>query len=146
MKKRGTRATRIFALEKGEKMELPLYTEGVPAGFPSPADDFTEYKLDLNEFLIKHPASTYFVRVVGDSMEGAGIHSDDLLIVDRSVEPTSGRIVIAMIDGEFTVKRLRRIDGRLYLAPENPEYEAIEMSDGMELTIWGVVTNVIHPV
>ncbi len=146
MNKRGTRVTRIFALEKGEKMELPLYTEGVPAGFPSPADDFTEYKLDLNEFLIKHPASTYFVRVVGDSMEGAGIHSDDLLIVDRSVEPTSGRIVIAMIDSEFTVKRLRRIDGRLYLAPENPEYEAIEMSDGMELTIWGVVTNVIHPV
>ncbi|OGT88945.1 MAG: DNA polymerase V [Gammaproteobacteria bacterium RIFOXYD12_FULL_61_37] len=125
---------------------LPLYASRVSAGFPSPADDYLEGTLDLNEHLVKHPAATFFVRVSGDSMLNAGIHPGDILVVDRSLTPVSGRIVIAALDGELTVKRFDQRNGRTRLLAENPAYAPIEIQDGNELHIWGVVTNVIHPV
>ena len=122
----------------------PIFTEQVAAGFPSPADDYLEGNLDLNEYLIKHPVATFFVRVTGDSMIGAGIHSGDLLIVDRALEATSGKAVIAVVNGELTVKKLVRRDGVIYLMPENDKYKPIEVKDEIDLEIWGVVTSVIH--
>lgn len=125
---------------------LPLYGCKVSAGFPSPADDYLEGTLDLNEYLVKHPAATFFVRVSGDSMLNAGIHPGDILVVDRSIEASSGRIVIAALDGELTVKRFDRRNGITRLLAENPTYAPIEIKEGNELHVWGVVTNVIHPV
>lgn len=123
---------------------IPLYTSKVPAGFPSPADDYIEMHLDLNTHLIKHPAATFFVIAVGDSMTNAGIHSGDLLIVDKSLAAVHGKIVIAAIDGELTVKRLARQNGCVQLVPENDQYPPIDISDQQDLVIWGVVTHVIH--
>jgi DNA polymerase V len=123
---------------------LPLYASRVPAGFPSPADDHQEDALDLNEHLVRHPAATFFVRAKGNSMVGAGIHDGDLLVVDRALEPKSGAIVVAVINAELTVKRLKIEDSRVWLAPENPDYQSLEICDGLDLVIWGVVTNSIH--
>ena len=123
---------------------LPLYTSRVPAGFPSPADDHLEDAIDLNEHLVQHPAATFFVRVQGDSMTGAGIHHGDLLVIDRSLEPKSGSIVVAVIDGELTVKRLQIEDNRIWLMPENPAYPPLEIREGMELVIWGVVAHSVR--
>ena len=126
-------------------MKLPLFEMPVRAGFPSPAEDYLERNLDLNEHLIQHPAATFLVRADGDSMLGAGIHKGDILIVDRSLEASSGKIVIAVLNGEFTVKRLRIDQERLFLEPENPRYKAIEIDPSWDFQIWGVVTCVIHP-
>ena len=123
---------------------LPLYTSRIAAGFPSPADDHLEAPLDLNEHLIKHPAATFVVKVDGDSMIGAGIYSGDLLVVDRSLEAQSGHIVVAVVNGELTVKRLVIERKRARLVPENPAYKPIEIKDGLELVIWGVVAHVIR--
>ncbi|MEO5343807.1 MAG: translesion error-prone DNA polymerase V autoproteolytic subunit [Gammaproteobacteria bacterium SHHR-1] len=123
---------------------LPLYASKVSAGFPSPADDYLEGALDLNEHLIAHPAATFFVRVSGDSMLGAGIHPDDILVVDRSLEASSGRIVVVALDGELTVKRLHINGQEVRLLPENPAYAPIVLREEGELHVWGVVTSVIH--
>ncbi len=123
---------------------IPLYGSKVPAGFPSPGDDYIEKYLDLNQQFIKHPAATFLVIASGDSMIGAGIHSGDLLIVDRSLNTKHGKIVIAAIDGELTVKRLSKVGERLQLLPANPAYKPIDITDTHELVIWGVVTHVIH--
>lgn len=137
---------KIFGFERQTpSQKLPLYIATVSAGFPSPADDFIDKNLDLNEHLIKHPAATFFVKVAGNSMVNAGIHSGDLLIVDRAIEPADNKIVIAALNGELTVKRIRKIKGRLFLAPENPEFEPIEIGADSQFEVWGVVTNVIHP-
>jgi DNA polymerase V len=125
-------------------IERPLFLSKVPAGFPSPADDYLEGKLDLNEHLIKHKAATFFVRVTGDSMLDAGIHDGDLLIVDRSLEAQDKSVVIAVVNGEFTVKRIKKEHGRVWLMPENTNYQPMEMVEGSHLEVWGVVTNVIH--
>lgn len=125
---------------------LPLYATRVQAGFPSPADDYMEDKLDLNSHLIQHPSATYFVRVTGDSMINAGIHDGDLLIVDRSLDAVDGKIVIAAIDGELTVKRLGSKNKTRYLFAENPRYHPIELKKENDVVIWGVVTRVIHDV
>jgi DNA polymerase V len=124
---------------------FPLYTCPVSAGFPSPAEDYLEGKLDLNEFLVKHPAATFFVRVSGDSMIRAGIHPGDLLIVDRSLEPTHGRVIIAVINGELLVKRLDKRGKHLSLIADNPNYPPLQITEETEFQTWGVVTNVIHP-
>jgi DNA polymerase V len=117
----------------------------VSAGFASPADDYLEKKLDLNELLVKKPAATFFVRATGDSMIGAGIHSNDVLVVDRSIEPIDGKVVIAAINSELTVKRLIKTSGdRWILKAENPDYPDIPLTDELDLVIWGVVSNVIH--
>lgn len=128
------------------KLPLPLFASRVPAGFPSPADDYIDQRLDLNDHLIDHPAATFFVRVSGDSMTGASIHDGDLLIVDRALEPADGRIVIAAVNGELTVKRLALQSGAAWLLPENPAYAPLPITEGLDCVIWGVVTRVIHPV
>jgi DNA polymerase V len=132
-------------LEGSTSYKIPLYASTVRAGFPSPADDYIEMHLDLNEHLIKHPAATFFVTASGDSMTGAGISSGDMLVVDRSLEATHGKIVIAAINGELTVKRLSLKSGRVQLLPENNQYQPIEITGDEDLVIWGVVTHVIHP-
>lgn len=132
--------------QSGTSYELPLYTSTVRAGFPTPADDHIERKLDLNTHLIKHPAATFFVKAAGDSMIHAGIQSGDMLVVDRSLEATHGKIVIAAVNGELTVKRLSRQAGRVTLLAANPAYKAIDISEEEDIVIWGVVTHVIHHV
>ncbi len=134
----------VYGLEKKSRVERPLFLSGVSAGFPSPAEDYIDRKLDLNELLIKHPAATFFVRVAGDSMTGAGIHHDDILIVDRSLEAASGRIVIAVYNGELTVKRLVRNKDTIRLVAENPNYPPLVVTEESGCEIWGVVTSVIH--
>lgn len=123
---------------------LPLAAGRAAAGFPSPATDHIDQRLDLTEYLVLHPEATFFLRVKGDSMTGAGIHDGDLLVVDRSLEPASGRVVVAALDGELVVKRLHRSGGRVMLRAENPAYPDIAVGDGQELQLWGVVAHVIH--
>lgn len=134
----------FFKPEAGKKCPLPLFAAPVKAGFPSPADDFIEQRLDLNEHLIHHPAATFFVRVDGDSMRGAGLHKGDVLIVDRALEAASGKIVVAVLDGEFTVKRIRLSGNEILLEAENPNFPPIRIEPGREFQVWGVVTYVIH--
>jgi DNA polymerase V len=124
---------------------LPLFMNPVSAGFPSPADNSIENFLDIAEHLIKRPAATFFVRVSGDSMLPAGIHSGDLLVVDRSLQATDGRVVIAVVEGELTVKRLRLAQDKIFLIADNPDYAPIAVTEAMDFSIWGVVTTVIHP-
>ncbi|HBA65169.1 MAG TPA: DNA polymerase V, partial [Methylococcaceae bacterium] len=114
----------------------------VSAGFPSPADDYVEKTLDLNELLVQKPAATFFVRAQGESMLGAGIHPNDILVVDRSREPVPGKIVIFALNGELVVKRLKRRGGQWVLGSENPAYKDIVLREEMETVIWGVVTSV----
>lgn len=125
-------------------MKCPFFAVPVQAGFPSPAEDYLEQNLDLNEYLIQHPAATFFVRADGESMKGAGIHSGDILIVDRALSASNGKIVIAVINGEFTVKRIRMTKDQLFLEPENPDFKPIEVKEGTDFRVWGVVTYVIH--
>jgi len=125
-------------------LSIPIFSSRVQAGFPSPADDHLEDQLDLNKHLIRHQEATFFVRAQGESMLGAGIHPGDILVVDKSLIAKSGKIVIAVVDGEFTVKRLHKYKGNITLKAENPEFDDIIISEGSELIIWGVVTSVIH--
>ena len=134
----------IFEIQIQNKSYHQFYSCAVTAGFPSPADDYLESKLDLNDYLIKRPSATFFVRVVGDSMVNAGIHNNDIIIVDRSIKPKHGKIIVAALDGQMTVKRLYRRDKKVILLPENKLFKPIEISDSMEIVIWGVATNVIH--
>ena len=127
-----------------ESRPVPLFAHAVRAGFPSPADDYVSDTLDLNDHLIPHRESTFFVRAKGHSMTGAGIQDNDLLIVDRSLNPVHRAIVIAVIDGEFTVKRLYKRAGKIRLLAENPDFAPIELQEGQQLEVWGVVTSVIH--
>lgn len=125
----------------------PLCLSPVLAGFPSPAEDHAGKSIDLNEQLIKHPAATFFMRIKGHSMNGAGIFDNDLVVVDRSLKPVNQSVVIAVIDGEFTIKRLALLQGGgIELRPENPDYPVIRLREFQELDIWGVVTDVIHSV
>lgn len=123
---------------------LPLYSHKVAAGFPSPADDFVEARLDLNEKLAPNHSSTFLLKVQGESMRDAGIFEDDILIVDRSIPPRSGKIVIAAVDGELTVKRLDKRQDGVYLLPENPDFPEIKIHEDSDMVIWGVVTSCIH--
>jgi DNA polymerase V len=127
-----------------EHQPLPLYTSRVSAGFLSPAEEHIDKDLDLHEYLVQHPAATFFVRVDGDSMVGAGINTGDLLIVDRSLEVVGGRVVIAAVDGELTVKRLVKRDTKYFLVAENKNYPEVQITDEIATVIWGVVVYVIH--
>jgi len=122
----------------------PLFEGGVSAGFASPAGDYEEVRLDLNSYMVERPAATFFVRAAGDSMAGAGIYSGDLLVVDRSIEPRDKAIVIAAVDGELTVKRIRIGPGKVRLEPENEEYPVRQIDEQTEFEVWGVVTGVIR--
>jgi DNA polymerase V len=123
---------------------LPLAGAAVAAGFPSPADDYIESRIDLNDVLIRHPSSTFFLRVSGDSMRDAGILDGDLLVVDRAVEPRAGRVVVAVLDGAFTLKYLSRHRGRWRLEAAHPEYPPLELADCDDARIWGVAIHAIH--
>jgi DNA polymerase V len=132
--------------ESPRRVPLPLFAFRVTAGFPSPADDYVEDRLDLNELLVQRQEATYFLRVKGDSMVGAGIHPGDLIVVDRSIDAQDGHVVVAEVNGELTVKRLRQVDGVPELHPENPAYPVIRFQEGQDLRIWGVVTSAVHRV
>lgn len=127
-------------------LKFPLYLSPVRAGFPSPADDYIEKQLDLNEHLIKHPAATFLLKATGNSMINAGIFPGDLLIVDRSLEAVNNKIVVAVLNGEFTVKRLKKRQGKITLLAENPAYPPIEILEESNFEIWGVVAHVLHAV
>lgn len=122
------------------KLQLPLAAHRLRAGFPSPADDYVEAELDLNEFLIENKAATFFCRVFGNSMEGDGIYSGDIVVVDRSLDPVPGKIVVASVDGEFVIKRLVRDGDAFRLESASPEYPPLVIRDGQDFTVWGVVT------
>lgn len=136
----------IYTPELKDAQPLPFVSHGVSAGFPSPALDFTESRIDLNTALSEHPLATFYIRVQGDSMTGAGIDDQDLLVVDRSLEPLNHKIAVCFVDGEFTVKRIKRENERLWLMPENPKYPPIQITDETQLMIWGIVTYVIKAV
>jgi len=127
-----------------QRWRLPLFANKIAAGFPSPADDYVEKSLDLNELLITQPASTFFGRAEGVSMINAGIFPNDILVINRAIEPTPGKIVICAVNGELTVKRLERDGERWILKAENPDYPDIPLHDELEMVIWGVVTHAIH--
>ncbi|MCL7489064.1 MAG: translesion error-prone DNA polymerase V autoproteolytic subunit [Desulfobulbaceae bacterium] len=134
----------IYGADQKTRVVRPLFLSGVSAGFPSPAEDYIDRRLDLNELLIKNPAATFFVRVAGDSMTGAGIHHQDILVVDRSLDAASGSIVIAVYNGELTVKRLVRDKNSIRLVAENPAYPPLIIDEDNGCEVWGVVTSVIH--
>ena len=146
IKKQITDEVEILSPEKVSQLDLPLFLESVSAGFPSPADDYLEGKLDLNDHLVRNPAATFFVRVTGDSMVDAGMYSGDILVVDRSIEPKNNNIIIAVLDGELTVKRLNITKDKIQLMPENSQYTPINITEEMHFEVWGVVTTVIHSV
>ena len=131
-------------LESPPAMSLPLFATRVPAGFPSPADDYIAERLDLNDLLIEHPSATFFFRVQGHSLTGIGIHNGDYLSVDRSVEAVSGDVVVAAVDSDFTVKVLVVDRAEVRLEARNPDYSDIKILNPDLLVIWGVVTGVIR--
>lgn len=143
--KHSTEVTVLGGVDEGGS-KLPLYTSHPQAGFPSPGDDHIENILDINDLVVKHPASTFFVRVEGDSMTGAGIFSGDVLVVDRSLTPKDGSIVIAAVSGEMMVKRLARgkASGQARLVSENDAYKPIELGENDECFIWGVVVGSVR--
>ena len=135
---------RAFTSEERADLKLPFAIEKISAGFPSPADDYIDIGIDLNEQLIRNPSSTFFMRVSGNSMINAGINDGDLIIVDKSINPKPGQIVIAVLDGSFTLKRLSNNNNKFYLEAENPEYPPIELTKYKMVQIWGVAIYCIH--
>ena len=134
----------VYAFNRKGELKRPLFACSVSAGFSSPAEDYIEGRLDLNELMVANPSATFFVRVAGDSMIGAGIHHNDILVVDRSLEPISGKVVIAVVNGELTVKRMIKDGENFYLKAENSDYPDIHMTEGSTCEIWGVVSFVVH--
>lgn len=136
----------VFRFIRNHFYRLPLFYSAVAAGSPSPADDSIEDELDLTEILIKHPASTFYVKASGSSMIHAGIYDSDILVVDKSLKPIDGKIIVAAVNGELTVKRLSLEEGKMWLIAENEGYDPLEIKEGIDFHIWGVVTNVVHSV
>jgi DNA polymerase V len=139
-----TKNPEIFRPEVDKLKELDLYSYQIPAGFPSPAEDFLEKRLDLNDYLIKNQTATFLVKVTGNSMINAGISDGDILVIDRSLEPADGKIILGVLNGEFTVKRVKKKDRKLFLIPENEKFKPIEVTEEMDFQAWGVVTYSIH--
>lgn len=139
-------ALEIYPPDLSRNLDLPFVNQGISAGFPSPADDFLDIKIDLNREFIKNPNSTFYARVRGNSMIGAGLRDGDLLIIDRSLEPEHKKIAVCFIDGEFTVKRIKKEKDNIWLMPENKAYPPIKVDDSNDFVIWGVVTTVIKKV
>ena len=138
-----THTLAVFHVSTETKLKRPFIDQGISAGFPSPAQDFIDLSIDLNKELIKHPSSTFFGRVKGSSMMDAGINNGDLLIVDKSLDPTDGKIAVCFIDGEFTVKRLKVEKDCCWLLPENESYDPIRVTAENDFMVWGVVVYVI---
>lgn len=146
MKLKNLHTTKVFdfyAPDFTTELELPYVDVGISAGFPSPADDFIELTIDLNRELIKHKDSTFFAKVKGNSMKNAGIFDGDLLIIDKSLEPQDGKIAICQIDGDFTVKRIKKENDVVWLIAENEDYKPIKVTEENELMIWGIVIHSI---
>ncbi len=139
-----TVAVEVHTAKRTYRTTAPLYASQPAAGFPAPADDLVEKALDINDLVVQNPASTFFVRVRGDSMEGAGIFSGDVLVVDKAVEARDGKIVVAAVYGEMVVKRLRNTAGQFTLYSENDSYEPIVVSDNEDCFIWGVVVGSVR--
>lgn len=133
----------IFSADTETVLELPFVDDGISAGFPSPALDFIDISIDLNKHLVKHPSATFYGRVKGVSLINAGIDNGDLLIIDRSLEPSNGKIAVCYIDGEFTAKRIKISKNEIWLIPENENYKPIRVSEENDFLIWGIVTHVI---
>lgn len=133
----------FYTPDTENSLEITLAQTGISAGFPSPADDFKEYKISLDKTLVRNKEATFYARVSGQSMIGAGLDDGDLLVVDKSLEPEHNKIAVCFIDGEFTVKRLKVTSEAVYLQPENPAYEPIKVTDDNDFQIWGTVTHVI---
>ena len=136
----------FFTLETSNDFGALFFDTGISAGFPSPADDFKQQRISLDKELIKNKEATFFARVSGQSMIGAGIDDNDLLVIDRSLEPEHNKIAVCFLDGEFTVKRLKVEDSCVWLQPENPNYKPIKITEDNNFIIWGIVTNVIKKV
>jgi DNA polymerase V len=133
----------IYSASSETSLALPLVSEGISAGFPSPAMDFIDLSIDLNKHLIKHPSATFYGRVKGQSMKDVGIHDGDLLVIDKSLEPVDGKIAICYIDGEFTIKTIKLETGICWLMPANENYQPIKVTADNDFLIWGIVTHVI---
>jgi DNA polymerase V len=133
----------IFKPDTNTNLKLQLFSSTISAGFPSPAEDYVENELDLNKMMIDHPAATFFVKVKGDSMLNASINDGDILVVDRAKNMKKDSIVIAFLDGEFTVKRIIKERSGTFLQPENPKYKPIKVTSDMDFKVWGIVTYVI---
>lgn len=136
-------SNKFFEPEKNSSQEIPYIKEGVSAGFPSPAADFSENTIDLNKELCKNPLATFYIKVNGNSMIEAGIEDKDILVVDRSLEPKNNKIAVCLLDGEFTVKRIKVTKEGLFLMPENKAYKPIQITEENQIQIWGIVTYVI---
>lgn len=136
----------LFSVNTETALKLPYIDSGISAGFPSPALDFIDVSIDLNKQLIKHPSATFYGRVKGFSLKNAGIDDGDLLVIDKSLEPTNGKIAVCFIDGEFTAKRIKITQKEVWLMPENDDYQAIKVTDDNTLVVWGIVTHVIKTV
>ena len=132
--------------KEGNSIGQWLIEQGISAGFPSPADDFKEIRISLDKELVKNQESTFYARVSGDSMVGAGLDDGDLLVIDRSLNPENGKIAVCLVDGEFTVKRIKKEKNNVYLMPENKKYRPIKLKEENELIMWGVVEYVIKKV
>jgi DNA polymerase V len=135
---------KIYKTDKLSSLPLDFYLNPVCAGFPSPAEDHLDIALDLNEHLIKHPSATFYIYAKGNSMEGSGIYDGDIMVVDRSLEASSGNVVIVAISGEFTVKHLLIKSKKTYLMPANQDYKSMLITNDMDVQIWGVVIHTIH--
>ena len=133
----------IFSALTEIELPIPLISEGIIAGFPSPALDFIDLTIDMNKHLIKHPSSTFYGRVKGDSMKDAGIFDGDLLVIDKSLDPKDNKIAVCFIDGEFTIKRIKMEHNCCWLIPANEKYESIQATKDNDFQIWGIVTHVI---
>ena len=144
MKYRGKVVLQFHPISRQTSFEIPLMNSAVAAGFPSPAEDHLDLPIDLNKYLVKNPAATFYVRVDGDSMDEADIHQGDLLIVDRSESYGTGSVVLAVLNGEFTVKKLIKKGNELYLESSNSAYAPIKIEIETDFKVWGVVTYVIH--
>ncbi|WP_431132639.1 LexA family protein [Psychroserpens mesophilus] len=136
-------ALEFYTPDDTQSLEIVLAQTGISAGFPSPADDFKEYKISLDKTLVRNKEATFYARVSGQSMIGAGLDDGDLLVVDKSLEPSHNKIAVCFIDGEFTVKRLKVTSEGVYLQPENPVYDPILVTEHSDFQIWGIVTHVI---
>lgn len=130
----------IFKPDLKTQLALPIADQGIKAGFPSPAQDFMDLAIDLNKELIKHPASTFYGRVKGDSMIDAGIYDGDILIIDKSLEPKDGDMAVCFIDGDFTIKHIKIEKKVIWLIPANEQYESIKVTEDNDFLIWGIVT------
>lgn len=133
----------LHQISQEAELKLPYASEGIRAGFPSPAQDYIEQAIDLNKELIKHPASTFFGKVVGDSMKDEGIEEGDILVIDKSLELINGDLAVCFIDGDFTVKRVKLESDAAFLTPSNPNYPTIKVTQENDFIVWGIVTYTI---